>query len=352
MICTYRFLLPCLLLLILSSSGCGGDDGGECDSDRDCRGDDVCERGRCVDDDDEDGDWDGGLPDGDLNDGDAADGDPADGDDIDGDGTDGDQPDGDRIDGDHADGDAIDGDDADGDLPDGDDADGDDAPSDGDLTDGDLIDWDDPDGDEPDGDVIDGDESDGDIEIDIDDEALLINEVKYDEVGEDTGIDMFIELYGQAGLSLDACSLVAVNGNDGLDYESWDLSGFTIPGDHYFVLASSIAEGSTASNADMQVDGFNLQNSPDSVELRCSEVVIDTVCYYSDQYDAGKPFLSPCEGAGYAPDAYNTFSLARRPDHNDTDNNANDFALCELPTPGSSNDSCFGAFNVERVGDE
>lgn len=200
--------------------------------------------------------------------------------------------------------------------------------------------------------LVDGDEVDGDVEIDIDDGALVINELKYDEPSDDTGIDMFIEIYGPAGQSLNGCSLVGINGSDGADYITFDLNGESIPNDNYFVVANNNAEGNTAANADLQFADFDPQNSPDSFELRCGGDVIDTVCYKSAEYDADKPFLSPCEGSGHAPDAFATQSVARRPDHNDTNNNGNDFGLCETPTPGESNDSCFNIVDGDVDGDE
>ena len=155
---TSPYLTVCSLLVLLILSACtSAEDGRGCTRNQDCRSDEQCEDGRCVD------------PDEPQDDGDA----PADGDiSTDGDGNH--CPPGSHWDEERrlcVPGGRPDGDPADGDAPDGDSLDcppgfhwseaeqrcKPDLALDGDVLDGDI-----PDGDVPDGDVTDGDTPDGD----------------------------------------------------------------------------------------------------------------------------------------------------------------------------------------------
>jgi len=157
----------------------------------------------------------------------------------------------------------------------------------------------------------------------------IINEVLYDGTGTDTG--MFTELKGNPGQSLDGFTLVGVNGNDGLDYVTIDLTGFSIPADGYFV----VAQDATVATADLIAPAADFQNGPDEVELRLDGLTVDSVCY-------GTAAFLLCEGTA-ALDVAAGASLARCPDGTDTDDNAADFAGDPTPTPGAANDGeCAG----------
>jgi hypothetical protein len=157
---------------------------------------------------------------------------------------------------------------------------------------------------------------------------VVINEVLYDGTGADTG--MFTELKGNPGQSLNGYVLVGVNGNDGLDYATIDLTGFTIPGDGYFV----IAQDGTVASADLIDPLADFQNGPDKVELREAGLPVDGVCY-------GTAALLTCEGTA-AIDTPAGTSLARCPDGSDTDDNSVDFVTDTSPTPGAANDADCG----------
>jgi hypothetical protein len=173
---------------------------------------------------------------------------------------------------------------------------------------------------------------------------VMINEVLYDTPGGDDTAIMFTELYGPAGTDLSGYTLVGVNGNGGTDYLTVTLSG-TIPQDGYFVVG-----GSAVNNVD-QVEAFDLQNAGyqssndcDCLELRSQGVPVDKVRY--GECEAGHD----CEGEGgtNAPDydppsSGPTLSIARIPDHQDTDDNAADWAIPDELTPGEPNtgsDTC------------
>ena len=156
----------------------------------------------------------------------------------------------------------------------------------------------------------------------------LLSEVLYDAVGSDDGA-LFVELYGNPGTSLEGWSIEGVNGADGEVTHTIALSGAS-PADGVFVVADATAAGPTAvANADLLAN-FDFQNGPDSVVLRDAlGVVVDALGY--GVFDPGTFFAG--EGSA-APDGAAGASLARVFANIDTDDNAADFALLDVPTPG------------------
>ncbi|MEJ2644653.1 MAG: hypothetical protein P8180_06935 [Gammaproteobacteria bacterium] len=155
----------------------------------------------------------------------------------------------------------------------------------------------------------------------------LISEVLYDAVGSDGGAT-FVELFGTPGFSLAGMTLVGVNGSDGRDYKSAALAG-VIPGDGVFVVADDDGSGTTAvPNADLIAD-IDLQNGPDSLQLRSGTTVLDAVGYgdFSAAVFAGEGTAAPDVGSGA--------SLARLAGLQDTDDNVSDFQVLSAPTPGT-----------------
>jgi hypothetical protein len=155
----------------------------------------------------------------------------------------------------------------------------------------------------------------------------LISEVFYDAAGSDNG-KSFVELYGAPGTSLDGLVLEGVNGSNGAVGPVLTLSG-VISGDGFWVVADDRGDGvSDVAGPDLVLN-FDFQNGPDSVLLRSSDAVIDALGYGA--FAADEVFAG--EGAP-APDAPAGASLARAFANLDTDDNAADFAILELPTPG------------------
>lgn len=155
--------------------------------------------------------------------------------------------------------------------------------------------------------------------------AVLISEVLYDAASGDAG-NVFIELYGAPGTSLDGWSLEGVNGGDGSVYRTVVLSG-TIPADGVFVVADGSGGVTGIANADL-VAGVDLQNGPDSVRLLNGTTVIDALGYgdFTGLFFAGE--------GNAAPDAPAGSSLARLDVLSDTGDNLADFAVLSAPTPG------------------
>jgi hypothetical protein len=156
----------------------------------------------------------------------------------------------------------------------------------------------------------------------------VISEVFYDAAGSDNG-KSFVELYGAPGTSLDGLVLEGVNGANGAVGPVLTLSG-VIPGDGFLVVADDRGDGaSDVAGADLVLN-FDFQNGPDSVVLRSSDAVLDALGYGA--FAADEVFAG--EGAP-APDAPADASLARAFANVDTDDNATDFVVLEVPTPGS-----------------
>jgi len=155
----------------------------------------------------------------------------------------------------------------------------------------------------------------------------LLSEVYYDAPGSDDG-QIFVELWGMPGASLDGYLLEGINGSNGAAGPSIALAGSFGP-DGLFVLADATAEGtSSVSNADLLAN-FDFQNGPDSVVLRLGDVILDALGY--GEFAPGEFFAG--EGAP-APDVAAGSSLARVFANLDSGDNAFDFRELVTPTPG------------------
>lgn len=154
--------------------------------------------------------------------------------------------------------------------------------------------------------------------------AVLLSEVFYDASGGDAG-QVFVELYGPAGLDLAGYELRGINGSGGDTYKTVALSGL-IPADGVFVVADDDGGSTAVPEADLLAD-VDLQNGPDSIELWDGGMVIDALGYgdFTSAVFAGQGDPAPDVSAGQ--------SLARV---SVTGSNLADFMVLDTPTPGSS----------------
>jgi len=153
---------------------------------------------------------------------------------------------------------------------------------------------------------------------------VVINEVLYDGPGSDSD-DVFTELFGTPGMSLDGWTLVGVNGGNGDTYRAIDLSGVLMPEDGLLVIATSSANSALAALTDF-VANVDWQNGPDAVQLWFSGVLQDALQYGdAGVNNAGEGTHADMVTAG--------MSLSRNWLGADTDNNAFDFSAVEA-TPG------------------
>jgi hypothetical protein len=157
----------------------------------------------------------------------------------------------------------------------------------------------------------------------------VLSEVFYDAVGTDNGF-VFVEIHGEAGTQLDGLTVEGINGSGGGVTVSLALSG-VIPGDGLYVLADDAGGGVTSVPGADQLLDFDFQNGPDSILLRDGDSVLDGLGY--GVFDAGEVFAG--EGSP-APDPPAGSSLARRFADIDSGDNAADFVVLDLPTPGTA----------------
>lgn len=161
---------------------------------------------------------------------------------------------------------------------------------------------------------------------------VFINEILYDSGGSDKGC--FIELFGKPNLKLNDYKLIGVNGDNGQAYGEIKLSGHTISPDGFFV----IAQDKNVLNADMIDSNADYQNGPDNIELWYIDKKVDSVGYgdFTNAVFAGEgtPTLDLSE-----------YSIGRRKDGFDSNDNSVDFVGLAVLSPGRPN---WPGVSVER----
>lgn len=154
--------------------------------------------------------------------------------------------------------------------------------------------------------------------------TVQIHEVLYDGIGGDAD-DVFTELTGAPGQSLDGWSLKGVNGGNGSVYRTVDLSGVLIPDDGLLLIVTGSALAPLAAMADF-VANVDWQNGPDAVQLWFGDLLVDALQYGdAGVYNAGEGQPAGLAAAGQ--------SLARNIQGSDSNNNVVDFTA-GVSTPG------------------
>ena len=164
---------------------------------------------------------------------------------------------------------------------------------------------------------------------------LVINEIFYDPG--DTGLGCFVELYGKPNLKLDGYRLVGINGNGGGEYNVIDMSGQKVSSTGYFV----VAEDKSVPDANLIDSKADYQNGPDSIELWNKEEKIDAVGY-------GDFTKSSFKGEGKPTLDLSGYSIGRRPDGLDSNDNSVDFVGLAIPSPGKSNMPAIAGIEKKR----
>jgi hypothetical protein len=90
--------------------------------------------------------------------------------------------------------------------------------------------------------------------------SIVINEVDADQSGTDAA--EFVELFGPANTPLDGLVVVFINGSNDLSYAAFDLDGYTLNADGFFVLGNA-----GVANVEITFAGNFLQNGTDAVAL-------------------------------------------------------------------------------------
>ena len=155
--------------------------------------------------------------------------------------------------------------------------------------------------------------------------APIIQEVFYDASRPDA-TDVFTEIFGPAGMTLDGWSLVGVNGGTGLAYRTIDLTGALIPEDGLLVIATSSASPALTAMRDFTAN-VDWQNGPDAVQL------IDPVAAIVDALQYGDAGINNAGMGLPAADAAPGSSLSRDLFGTNTGSNVVDFVVGS-PSPG------------------
>ena len=179
---------------------------------------------------------------------------------------------------------------------------------------------------------------------------LVINEIDYDEISNDS--TEFVEIYNGSNstISLAGKTLVFVNGANNLTYLVVDLSPAVqlLSGQYLVVADSNTYVPPSAKKINFIARLNNIQNgSPDGVALvdTVAQILIDAFCYEGAMTSCsvtGIPgMVSLVEGTAYivAADSNNVEgSLDRFPNGTDANNAATDWTFRYLVTPGATND--------------
>ena len=158
---------------------------------------------------------------------------------------------------------------------------------------------------------------------------VRIQEVLYDAVGTEAA-GVFTELSGPPGTSLDGWSLVGINGSNGTSYRTVNFTGgASIPADGILVVATATANPGLAAVRDFTAN-VDWQQGPDAVQLQDQNDQIVDALQYGDAggHNSGEGTPAPRTGAGR--------SLSRDAAGTDTGDNAADFSILEVPTPGTA----------------
>lgn len=170
---------------------------------------------------------------------------------------------------------------------------------------------------------------------------LLINEIDYDQDGEDTA--EFIELVNTTSQAMDLTpyTVELVSGADSSVYKTFDLSTIESqlgPGDYLVIGSESIVAGLPEGVVSMTTSNNFIQNGSnggDAVQVLQYGNSIDSASYEAVIVDL-------TEGSGSAGTDLGPGSLSRCPDGEDTDDNAVDYQVTANTSPGQANDCACG----------
>jgi hypothetical protein len=197
-------------------------------------------------------------------------------------------------------------------------------------------------------DCANGVDDDGDGDVDCADSdcastpvcsGLVLNEVDYDQVGADNA--EFVEVYnpGAAPVVLDGLSLTLINGTNGMSYDSTALTG-TLPAGGYLVVADA---GTVVDPGAIVIfeNNWSIQQGPDAVVLydNGANAVIDALSYGGDigMVMLGGQMVSLVDGTPTSATDPGVGALARSPNGSDTKDDAKDWVLVPVTTPGAAN---------------
>ncbi|MDF1695591.1 MAG: T9SS type A sorting domain-containing protein, partial [Saprospiraceae bacterium] len=107
----------------------------------------------------------------------------------------------------------------------------------------------------------------------LDDEVITNNDVRINELDADqdgTDFAEFIELFGTPNLSLTGLVVVLYNGSNDAVYETYDLDGFSLDANGFFLIGASGVTGASGLvpfTPDVEIKNTGIQNGTDAVAL-------------------------------------------------------------------------------------
>lgn len=179
---------------------------------------------------------------------------------------------------------------------------------------------------------------------------LVLNEVDYDNVGNDTA--EYLELFnaGSSPVALAGLSVVLVQGANGSIYDTIDLSsaGTLGAGEYLVISGANVSVPGGVKHIDFVASLDQIQNgAPDGIAVvdTVTKTVLDALSYEGSCPPAMIPdFPTPpslIEGtvlpAATADSSAADRTLCRNPNGSDTDDAATDWVICTTPTPGAAN---------------
>lgn len=168
--------------------------------------------------------------------------------------------------------------------------------------------------------------------------GLVINEIDYDQPGEDT--TEFVELYNgsAASMPLANLALVFINGNTDAEYLRLELSG-SIEAGGYLVIGNAAVPQAT-----IRIEDTTVQNgAPDGIALvnLQTQEVIDSVSYEgrieAAAIDGFSRSVNLVNGTEMSARDNGDGAIARIPNGADSGDDDTDWALTMTPTPGAAN---------------
>ena len=162
--------------------------------------------------------------------------------------------------------------------------------------------------------------------------GLIINEIDYDQVGNDE--EEFIELYnvGPGSVDLSQCTIELINGSNAASYQTINTMTGTLNAGEYYVVCLGV---NSNAYCDLSVSGSMQNGAPDGVELLYQGQRIDVLSYEGT-------ITGFVEGTGNTDSDSNSIpsiGLSRIPDGTDTNDNSVDFIISCI-TPGAANVVC------------
>jgi hypothetical protein len=166
--------------------------------------------------------------------------------------------------------------------------------------------------------------------------SVRLSEIYYDAPGSDLNGYLFLELSGEAGVSLSGYLIYLINGDDGKITQTLTLQeGATIGQDGFYVVADAITQKTSQSHvlaADWVVN-FDPQNGPDCIQLVSpGGELLDAIGYGSPLVTLAENGLA-CYETNPTTDVLAGTSLARREPFEDSDDNRQDWTTQPVPSP-------------------